>query len=63
VAIADITREDLQKDENLVKGANLELIGGLHHWQPTRCTQHSFKTTIELVWVDKLQQGGLSVNL
>jgi len=30
LAIADVTREDVQKDKNLVKGANLELIGGLH---------------------------------
>ena len=30
LAIADVAREDVEQDKNLVKGANMELIGGLH---------------------------------
>ncbi len=30
LAIADLTKRDLAADKNLIKGANLELVGGLH---------------------------------
>ena len=30
LAIADVTKEDVVKDKNVIKGANIQLIGGLH---------------------------------
>ena len=30
LAIAEITKEELARDKNLIRGAKLELIGGLH---------------------------------
>ena len=30
LAIADVTKKDVVKDKNVIKGANIQLIGGLH---------------------------------
>lgn len=30
LAIADVTKEDVTRDKSIIKGAKLELIGGLH---------------------------------
>lgn len=32
LAIADVTKDDLARDKNLIRGVKLEFIGGLHHY-------------------------------
>ena len=60
LAIADVTREDVEEDKNLVKGANMELIGGLHcHAAYKKVYRNTLLKRIE----NWLQQDGLSVNL
>ena len=31
LAVAEMTKEELARDKNLIRGAKLELIGDLHH--------------------------------
>lgn len=43
LAIADVTKDDLARDKKLIRGAKLELIGGLHRYAVVKkVTRNSF---------------------
>ena len=42
LAIADVTRDDLTGDKNLIRGAKLELIGGLHRHAAVKKVRGNF---------------------